>query len=425
MRGFAAMNRSSKRRALWLSALLALAAVNLATAGQPGEETGSRGETIDEEEAIRIDAQSYAEGFGVGIDEARRRIAIISEVDAAAQVLGSALPDRYAGGWYEHTPAFRAVLRFAGDSPLGPLVAALVPQVEGLSAEVGAAHPLTALIAAQERVSPAVSARYPDMGLEVSVRDGAVRLTGPYKVSAKELVDFAAIAGVPVIAREEPSARPEHTYGGKNITIPPKGCTTAFTVQDAVSLLKGVMTAGHCVDPGVTNGTYYQTDSLSYAVTLGGKRWDANQDFSWWQNSSHAYYAQFWDGANLRTQTSVKARNSMEGNPVCHFGRTTGYSCGLTISVSYNPGSTYCNGGACAAVWVKVGDAGGYNIKCWAGDSGGPYFWINAAWGVHSGGAHTSQPPQPEPEPDDCVFSVMFSAEGLTWDGVNTRIYLP
>jgi hypothetical protein len=180
------------------------------------------------------------------------------------------------------------------------------------------------------------------------------------------------------------------------------------------------MTAGHCVDPGVTSGTYYQTASISYSVTLGGKRWDANQDFAWFQNSSHAYYPQFWDGSNLRTQTSVKARNAMESLPVCHYGRSTGYSCGVVVTVWYNPGSTYCDGSPCDGVWGKVADAGTYNIRCGPGDSGGPYFWINAAWGLHSGGHHTQSG-----EPDDCDFTVLFTAEGLQWDGVNTRIWLP
>ncbi|MEK6721211.1 MAG: S1 family peptidase [Chloroflexota bacterium] len=309
------------------------------------------------------------------------------------------------------------MLRFKGNAPLPPSIAALLRENDGVSVEMGASNTLVELLAGQARIAQEVHANYPDMGIEIDVRTGSVGLIGPYELGSEELSNLTALAGVAMIAQVAPPARPEHTYGGKNINIGAYLCTTGFTVKDAVSGLTGVLTAGHCA---VTNtGTYRQNTSISYQVTLGGVRWDANQDFSWWQNASHTVLPQFWDGTSLRQQTSVKSLNSMVGSPVCHFGAWTGYSCGLTTSVNYDPGPTYCNGGPCTPVWVRVEDLSGYNIKCHGGDSGGPYFFASAAWGIHSGGAHTGA------GGEDCVFTVMFSAEGLTWDGVNTRILLP
>jgi streptogrisin C len=109
----------------------------------------------------------------------------------------------------------------------------------------------------------------------------------------------------------------------------------------------------------------------------------------------------------------------MVGEPVCHFGISTGYSCGEAETIHYVPPSGYCPGGPCDAAWVKVIDVGAtngvYDIDCAGGDSGGPMFWVTAAWGILSGGSINEAT-------GECAFVIMFSQGGLTWDGVNTRI---
>ena len=260
--------------------------------------------------------------------------------------------------------------------------------------------------------------------MAISVSRSRPALAGPYSLTAEDLTQLERLAGVPVVAKWAQPFQPSHTYGGKLIDkvmgsqVP--FCTTGFTVKDAVSQLTGVMTAGHCSDDYWANGdpTYHESPAIWYVVDFSGLRWDRNQDFAWYQ-TSHVEYPKFWDGFGLRTQTGTQPRLQMEDNVVCHYGigsdnlpDETGYSCGVVDSITLNPGATYCNGGPCDAIWVLV-IPGGHDLECEPGDSGGPYFWGNIAWGIQSG----------------CNFatgdSVFMSIGALQWDGVNTRVLLP
>ena len=123
----------------------------------------------------------------------------------------------------------------------------------------------------------------------------------------------------------------------------------------------------------------------------------------------------FWDGSQYVTQTAQKSRSFMVGNTVCHYGTVSGYSCGYAEDIHYRPSNNICNGQVCDAVWLKVRDSAYYNLNCQGGDSGGPFFWGSTAWGTLSG----------KNGGDTCDYAIVFTLDGLTWDGVNTRLYLP
>lgn len=262
---------------------------------------------------------------------------------------------------------------------------------------------------------------------------GAIELRGPDSPSAAEVKDLSGRAGVPVVVVAEPALVLEHTYGGKLMTDTVGGvvfsCTSGFTVRDAVSQLTGVTTAGHCF-AGAGDATYTESPTISYPADFSGARWDANQDFAWYQ-TSHPELPSFNTGLGMRTQSGTQPRLEMEGNPVCHYGigsdsiaGHSGYSCGVVADIHFAPASNICNGLVCDAVWVRVTDSGtpggAYDIECRGGDSGGPYFFGTVAWGTHTAGKHsTTDPTSP------CEYTVMFSIGGLQWDGVNTRVLLP
>ncbi len=64
------------------------------------------------------------------------------------------------------------------------------------------------------------------------------------------------------------------------------------------------------------------------------------------------------------------------GSQVCKQGKTTGYTCGTISTISY------CASGACT--WVRV--AGNGTNLSEGGDSGGPWFSGNTAYGSHTYG---------------------------------------
>lgn len=106
----------------------------------------------------------------------------------------------------------------------------------------------------------------------------------------------------------------------------------------------------------------------------------------------------------------------MSGGFVCHDGRTTGYSCGVNDTIRFRPEPALCGGQVCSDRWAAIIDDP--TIKCFSGDSGGPYFLNFTAWGTHKAG------PDVGIGPGDCFTAVFMTAEQLTWDGVNTRIML-
>jgi hypothetical protein len=392
-----------------LAGLVVIWVAPTAAETEVGEDIG----VASAEEARRRDAAAYAEGRGITVDEALRRFDVVPSLASAVQAAEIAAPGRFAGGWVEHDPELAVFVRFTGsEAGLEQATQALAGLAAPVHIEYGAPHTYTELRAGQHRITPTIHRDHPRMGLFVDVRTGSVMLLGPDPIATAELEALSRLAGVPVASQLSPPFQNVHTYGGKNIDAV-EGCTTGFSVRDAISGETGVMTAGHCAGNNGSVATYYQDAATSYPMSQRGKRDDANQDFAWYAESFHYEYNRVWDGLYLREITSTKPRLEMVGGTVCHFGRGSGLSCGVVDDIHFDPGMG-CNG-PCDDVWVLIWDDPG--LKCWFGDSGGPFFQGNTAWG-------TAKSSQLGSNPDDCGSMVFMSVGALNWDGVNTRLLL-
>ena len=86
-------------------------------------------------------------------------------------------------------------------------------------------------------------------------------------------------------------------------------------------------------------------------------------------------------GANsLRRLASWRNRDSTRaGDFVCHYGESSGYSCGEVELTDYAPPGALC-GGPCEPTWVTVKGS-----QCVAGDSGGPVFTGAIGFGIAKG----------------------------------------
>lgn len=413
-----ATDKPARAAAVALTLALALGLVLPATASTTKEPSDEPPRAISPEDALHKDAQAYASAIGVAFEDALARLQTLEDFSVGIPLVETAAGNRFAGLWIEHEPDLRLVVRLTGSAPVPPQVLNLLSAFGGdTHVLVNAGHTYEELLAAQQRATSFIHEAYPDMGFGVDVQTGSIELRGPTDLSEQQVAEIEELAGVPISVTITPSLQRGHTYGGHQINAPGGACTTGFTSVDAVYGTKGVLTAGHCANGG-TLATYIQTSTIDYRMSLGGKRWDANQDFSWWKDSTHGVYPLFFDGSQYRDVLGTKMRSQMQGQPVCHYGIKTGYSCGFVDNVNYNPGSSYCgdpNFVQCSSVWVAVG---GSSQKCWFGDSGGPYFWQNTAWGLYSGQASNG------PGSGQCFFVVMQSQEALSWDGVNTRIYI-
>lgn len=92
-------------------------------------------------------------------------------------------------------------------------------------------------------------------------------------------------------------------------------------------------------------------------------------------------------------RTSLKIGKSY----LCHYGISTGFSCGTVTAINNRLSSQYgtqklCNTtrSSCNSVFISISSP---ELKCWSGDSGGPVIEGNTAYGIVSA-CNTDQIPQ-------------------------------
>lgn len=302
-------------------------------------------------------------------------------------------PSRFAGGWIEHEPEYRVVVRFTGDDAGLAAVTALgrtapVPA----SVETGAQHSLGQLLDGLQRISLTLDTDLPDVASGLDVQSGGLLLMSPQVIPPEIMKGLEDAARVPIAVELGPQEENDHTYGGRLLTAGGQPqCTTGFTIYNLNTGVRGVVTAGHCP----TDLTYWQDGVTSYALTHMGVRNNPDQDAQWHDNAVHAEFDDFWDGNSYRDVVNTIPRRNALGDFVCHYGIGSaqggpipGQSCGTVMDINHDPGDICGEGSfsACNNVWVRVE---GPNLACFGGDSGGPWFSVNSAYGIHKSGAKT------------------------------------
>jgi hypothetical protein len=183
---------------------------------------------------------------------------------------------------------------------------------------------------------------------------------------------FSSATDIPVRVRlEEGKLLPQAQFhGGQSLHT----CTSAFSVQEkGFPYRKGILTSGHCKE----NQDPLQKSRIRFVK----QRFKYESDIQWHRAvPPHIVRSLFRSTRNQLKVPSkfITARKHMMGRYVCHYGRTSGHSCGTVVSIHSRPRFVWR-----ARDFVRV--RGRYLRHC-AGDSGGPWFKGNRAYGVHSGG---------------------------------------
>jgi hypothetical protein len=402
--------RTGTRKAVLALAVVFIAApANLARGDEPAELHHSAAS-----DPVSADAESYAREFGVSTAEAGRRLPIQTELSNLAAEAQKAYPDRFAGAWLEHVPEFRLVVRFTGPDSTLDLTRVTYAAPAPVHVIANADYALHDLVAAIESLSTVVSRDFKEMGVEVDVKAGSLRIIGPSAIGDEALAELSAAAGgIPVKLQRTPREELLHTYGGRLLTLQANGqaeCTTTFSIRNVVTSVTGVLTAGHCAD----SLKYWQDAQVGYNLTMFGQRWDGDQDWQWHTDSAgHPEIPQFYDGVAFRDVTATSPRSEMVGDFVCHWGIATGYSCGTVITIHYV--SVDCNGVPCDPVWVRVEGSG---LACYFGDSGGPFFRVTTAYGIMHSGSFSG------PGVGQCAFATFNSIGSITGPNNNLEVLL-
>jgi len=146
----------------------------------------------------------YAEDFGLSLEEAIRRTDIMQEFDNVPLLV--AVGDRWAGGWIEHEPEFRYVIRLTGEGweEFGALAAEMPLPIHFID---GAAHSESQMLAAMGVVQDRLITDGHEMAMGTDLKTGSIVIYGPDEPRAGYLAELAALTGVPV--RYENSPLPE------------------------------------------------------------------------------------------------------------------------------------------------------------------------------------------------------------------------
>jgi hypothetical protein len=328
-------------------------------AGLPADPVEARAE--GEADGLQQDAAVYSNDFRVSLQEAGRQLQLQEAIDALNARLTEEQAATFAGLSIEHTPEFHVVARFTrkGEETIRPYLSPALAAVVRVEPARFTLYQLERrLEASYHRVH---GAGMPSAGaVDVRANRAEVHVLRGNSAAARAVLGEgeAAVVEVDQLPQEEIAM-----YGG----LPISTCTTGFTVRNSAGT-RGVSTAGHCGNSQTLSG---------YALTFRGEAYSGSYDVQWHNASGHTYPNTIKVSSGTRSITGTRSRASQTvGSQVCKQGKTTGYTCG-TISTT-----SYCASGACT--WVRVA-GNGVNLSE-GGDSGGPWFSGNTAYGSHTYG---------------------------------------
>lgn len=349
-------------------------------------------------EALKQDAGEYARAYGVGLDEAERRLRLQEASVAVSERLRVQYRDRLAGIAVEHAPEWRlSVLLTGAEAPAG-FAEAGVRVVFRDGAGATREQVLAAIDTHRARIEGLVP-RLRGMGHEP--RTGALVVFARDPLLPEVEAELRILVGVPLEVRVLPAAmRNAAAIGGSRV----EGfhgtrryvCTTGFVVSDGQRA--GITTAAHCPDTMLYRGPDGEERGLKFEGGWGWAYRDVQVHSGVGAPDGRFYVDR--ERTQLRPLTGWRTRpQTRSGDFVCIRGESSGYACSTVELVDFAPPGELC-GGPCSVSWVT---ASGPN--CRRGDSGAPVFAGTTAVGILKGGAY---------RPDgECAFYYYMSVDYL------------
>lgn len=203
----------------------------------------------------------------------------------------------------------------------------------------------------------------------------ALQLDRPAEIPDQLPITVQVVSGEPLESQDLQGGHVIYQFGEL-------ACTAAFPVKQRNGSAIGVLTAGHCPGSSTTwtptGGRLFTVEPFSQATTdvsPGG-------DFRW-LHSNVMFDGQTWNG--YKYNRFQGASNPPGGTNVCKYGAVTGHGCSYVNQI-----------GVGAFVDVRPEDGGGtYRVApltcteqaiTQPGDSGGPWYGLDVAFGIHSVG---------------------------------------
>lgn len=357
---------------------------------------------LSEEAPLSNDAAIYASRFGVTINDGIRRLALQIPIGKMDGKLTENEVETFAGLWIEHEPEFKVVALFTKNGE-ETIKSYLSPEFSDIIEVRSADTSLAELVKIQEETTLSVEKLGLHVESEVNVYENRVKIY----VLNREKLDSAIQDKVVVLPEkvdietiETPSTKDTTIRGGEKLTWGTSFCTTGFGVVDGGGT-RGITTAEHCSDYQLYNGV-----SLTYIYGTIGQNYDIQ-----WHTVPAGYSITNqiqYDVGQYRQITSTQSRNDQAiGTIVYKFGVTTNQTVGQIESKTFDPGYGY------SGTFIHVDNIYVGQPLSKGGDSGGPWFVNNTAYGSHVGSLGPSE---------DELFEAYYMAVNYIPNGAGVNV---
>jgi hypothetical protein len=359
----------------WILALFLLVFATAATA-----------DTIESHsQALADDAAKYSAEFNVTPDEALRRLTIQQESVPVTDGIAREFAGRLAGISIEHAPEYRIIVLLTGSKQVPDRSFHGIPIVFRTGAAATHAQAVEAmrqhLIDFRRELPGSRGAGYDQrtgqIVLLVTPDDAAHLGIDAIRRRAEELSGVPVRVMVNALDESNMSIDGGGRVEGMNtLTNRRNRCTTAFVVTNGQ--INAITTAAHCPD----QLDYVEPDGSTVSLPMIGSWGAAYRDVQINGSADSPdpfFYSDRGAGLLRPVETWRNLASTRAGDFVCHYGESSGYSCATVELTDYAPPGDLC-GGPCSPTWVTV-----RGPSCVPGDSGGPVFAGNVAFGIAKG----------------------------------------
>lgn len=389
---------SSVARGAVLALLLAGGAAAMPSSALASPDTTK---VLSSAESVTEDAQAVAALAGVSVAEARNRLTFQTGVSRFIDSIpADVLTASYAGSSLSFSSGHQATLYFKGQvpaklsgAPAGvQLVGGMRHSFDQLTERQNAVH---AALAAQgfRDISSATDIATQHITVDVTLQPARPGLRGKAirDATLAALAERTALGANDFSIVEHAAGRsavvPEHGYGGAGFRDDGvRECTSGFVVRRNSDGVEGVLTDSHCeglnqLEENNTSGGV----NLSFSAPFVSEHIGVNGDMEW-HTTTHDDFPQFWSSNSSRRNVNARIGSSgySVGGYTCHYGRFSGYSCGNIATLTRSVTFTWAGCNCLRTAQNLVGTTGATST---GGDSGGPWFLVNTAYGLHWGQA--------------------------------------
>jgi hypothetical protein len=337
--------------------------------------------------AAGADLAEIAAERGISVEAANAQVGWQDAFAQAATTLEAAYLQSYAGAEITSTAPPVAVVRFTGKPPAGAMdVLGSLPK--GLEVRVEGGEALTQREENQlvKRVHAAALAEVGGNSLssEYSRAEGRVVVNAPGQSGVTGSNESMAAGIANAVSRVgEKAPRVNFVSGGQNRDTARIGggrleftgsgqlaCTAGFNVINGSGTTTGVATAGHCTN----DMTHENADGVEKLLSNDTDYIGTYGDFQWATSTDYEYDDFYYNFGSVRDTSAIAS--PVVNQTLCRFGHATGAHCAEVEANSICV--TTSSGTACNLTRMK-------NAQGDVGDSGGPWYYGNTAYGFHKG----------------------------------------